>query len=93
MNICPKCGHESDRHTIRLINHRKAMYCVECRAFISTVPNRTSDDFVLYFGKYKGRNIKSMLSNREEREYLIWIHGLETTKDWQRRIINQHLHL
>jgi hypothetical protein len=56
------------------------------------MPKRREDDFVLYFGKHKGRNVKSMLSSKDERQYLLWLTTLENTKDWQKKIILQHIH-
>jgi hypothetical protein len=68
-------------------------YCIECNGYIQHMPRRSDDDFVLYFGKYKGRNVKSMLQSKDEREYLVWVYSLETTKDWQKRIISKHIHV
>ncbi len=56
------------------------------------MPKRREDDFVIYFGKYKGRNVKSMLTTKDERQYLLWLTTLENTKDWQKKIILQHIH-
>ena len=56
------------------------------------MPKRREDDFVIYFGKYKGRNIKSMMETKEEREYLLWLTTLDNIKDWQKKIILQHIH-
>ena len=56
------------------------------------MPKRKEDDFVIYFGKHKGRNIKSMLETKEEREYLLWLTTLDNIKDWQKKIIFKHIH-
>ena len=89
---CKSCGAISQNATMRQTGIHTTAYCIECNSYIKHMPKRKSDDFVLYFGKYRGRNIKSMLGAKDEREYLVWLTTLENTKDWQKKIILQHIH-
>jgi len=91
--ICKGCGTISSNAVIRQTGIHSTAYCIECGSYIQHMPRRKEDDFVLYFGKYKGRNVKSMLQSKDEREYLVWVYSLETTKDWQKKIISKHLHV
>lgn len=94
MNIeCKECGCISEPIIKENPPHRSA-YCPECGKFNKHIPNLDRDDFVLYFGKYKDRNVKSMLQNKEERSYLVWLYDKATSlKDWQRNIIKSLLHV
>lgn len=71
---CSKCGHTGIPKTEKTNIHIKAS-CFECDSFIKFLPqNSDEDDFILYFGKYKGRSVKSMVgSTTEEFQYLKWL--------------------
>jgi hypothetical protein len=71
---CSKCGHTGIPKTEKSNIHIKAS-CFECGSFIKFLPKNSDDeDFILYFGKYKGRSVKSMVgSNVEEFQYLKWL--------------------
>lgn len=73
-------------------NHISA-YCMECNGFIKHLPqSNITDDFVLYFGKYKGRNVKSMVGNTtEEFNYLIWLRDNGTNLKDNQLLILQNL--
>ena len=47
-------------------------------------------DFTLTFGKYQGRNIRSMCSI-EEANYLNWIVNRKLVPRWKQEIILAHL--
>lgn len=74
MLTCKDCGHTGIPATSKNGVHISA-YCMECGSFQKHLPqNPIADDFVLYFGKYKGRNVKSLVgSTKEEFEYLVWL--------------------
>jgi len=71
---CKKCGYTGIPKTEKSNVHIKAS-CFECLSFIKFLPqNVDEDDFILYFGKYKGRSVKSMVGNTtEEFQYLRWL--------------------
>lgn len=90
---CKKCG-LIDKPEIRVGNIHTTAYCTGCHNYIKHLPPDNRSDFELYFGKYKGRNIKSMLESKEERDYLLWLHDKATTvKQWQKILIRNLLHL
>lgn len=90
---CYKCG-LIDEPEIRINNMHKTAYCKGCGQYIKHLPPDNKTDFELYFGKYKGRTVKSMLESKEERDYLLWLHDKATTiKQWQKVIIAKLLHL
>lgn len=71
---CKKCGLFAQPKTEKANMHIKAS-CSDCDSFIKFLPqNKIESDFTLFFGKYKGRNVKSMLgSNKDEFDYLKWL--------------------
>ncbi len=71
---CKGCGHTGIPATSKNGPHISA-FCMECGGFIKHLPKPIlEDDFVLYFGKYKGRNVKSLVgSTKEEFDYLLWL--------------------
>lgn len=88
---CASCGHTGIPATAKNNIHISA-FCMECGVFIKHLPqNSDSDDFVLYFGKYKGRNVKSMVGNTTaEFQYLIWLRDNGTIlKQTQREILTR----
>lgn len=66
---CKKCGTIDEVVISEQGNHVRAD-CRACGAFIKFVPQGKPP--VLYFGKYKGREI-STLKSKEEVDYLNWV--------------------
>jgi len=90
---CKKCG-VIDAPEIRQNGPHKTAFCKSCGAYIKHLSSPDRDDFTLFFGMYKDRNIKSMLADPRERDYLVWLFDKATTiKDWQKKILQQHLKL
>jgi hypothetical protein len=88
---CKSCGHTGIPATQKNNIHISA-YCMECGCFIKHLPQDKNDgDFILYFGKYKGRNVKSMVgSTKEEFQYLCWLRDNGTNlKENQRAILKE----
>lgn len=89
---CKKCGAIGDP-IIKDNPPHKSAYCSACGSWITHVRQQPIDDFTLYFGKYKDRNVKSMTS-KEERQYLVWLYDNATSlKQNQRKILENLLHL
>lgn len=65
---CPKCGSSDYRIEPRGIH--KTAYCNQCDAYIKNLPQGVPT--TLFFGKYNGRTIASMISE-EEIGYLKWL--------------------
>lgn len=89
--VCNQCGHNGIPAT-RKNNFHISAYCMECDVFIKHLPQQKLDnDFVLYFGKYKGRNVRSLVgSTTEEFQYLQWLKNNGTNlKEFQRQILNE----
>jgi hypothetical protein len=87
---CKDCGHTGIPATSKNGIHISA-YCMECGGFIKHLPQeKIENDFILYFGKYKGRNVKSMVGNtKEEFDYLIWLRdNAKNLKESQVLILN-----
>lgn len=90
---CHRCGSE-DQPIIRDNTPHKSAYCTHCGAWITHVRQQPPDDFILFFGKFKGRNVRSMLETKEERDYLVWLYNNATSlKQNQRTIIANLLHV
>ena len=72
--ICKMCSYNGEVETIINGPHISA-YCKGCGVFLKHVPkNILNDDFVLYFGKYKDRTVKSLIEGtKEEYNYLVWL--------------------
>lgn len=66
--VCKKCGSINDYKT-QLKNNQNTAWCNVCGSFIKNIPYAEP---ALYFGKYKGRKIKS-LTTPEETQYLHWL--------------------
>lgn len=75
---CKKCGLIAEPELRQNGPHTSA-YCTCCGGFLKHVPKSDPDDFVFYIGKYKGRNVKSMTTDRDERSYLVWAYENMTT--------------
>jgi uncharacterized Zn finger protein len=90
---CLKCSSDLPP-IIKETPPHKTAYCANCGQYIKHVRQQPEDDFTLFFGKYKDRNVKSMLEVKEEREYLVWLFDKATTlKDNQRHIIKKLIHV
>ena len=90
---CKKCG-LIGKPEIRVGDVHTTAYCTCCGNYIKHLPPDNKTDFELYFGKHKGRTIKSMLQSKEDRDYLLWLHDKATTiKEWQKKVIANLLHL
>jgi len=90
---CIKCG-VIGLPEIRENGPHKTAFCGSCGAYLKHIQTPKSNDFTLYFGKYKDRNIQSMLTDPTERSYLVWLHDKATTiKQWQKDILKSLLHL
>jgi len=66
--ICPKCSSSNYRVEQRGIH--KTAFCQECDAYIKNLPQGVPT--TLFFGKYKGRTIESMME-KDEVGYLVWL--------------------
>lgn len=86
--ICKKCSSVNDYRIEQRGIHQTA-FCKVCDSYIKNLPQ--GKPALLYFGKYKEREIQSMVS-QEEVDYLKW---LVTKPDLKpnslRESIEQHL--
>jgi hypothetical protein len=67
--ICQNCGSINDYRTVMKSNQNTA-WCNGCDKFIKNIPQ--GKPATLYFGKYKGRELSSMVSD-DELKYLEWV--------------------
>ena len=87
--VCNKCGLINDYKT-QLKNNQNTAWCNGCGSFIKNIPY---SEPALYFGKFKGRKIKS-LTTPEETQYLHWL--LNSDFKLNKRlevVIKEHLNL
>lgn len=88
---CKKCG-LIDVPNMKHSEIHCTAYCKGCGSYIKHVSQRPcEDDFILHFGKYKGRSVQSMVGNTtEEFNYLIWLRDNATSlKPWQLEILKK----
>jgi uncharacterized protein (DUF3820 family) len=85
--VCKKCGC-IDYVTVQNGQHVQAN-CANCGTYIKFLPQERTKP-VLYFGKYKGREIASMRSE-EEIKYLQWFAKLDDLKSNTRQNVINHL--
>ena len=85
--ICKKCGSIDDYSTTQRGIHRTA-FCNVCGAYIKNLPQGKPP--VLFFGKYKDREIASMLSGEEIR-YLQWLTAQTFVKAKLKEDVDAHL--
>lgn len=85
--ICHNCGSVNDYHVVKKSNQETA-YCNSCELYIKNLPQ--GGEPTLYFGKYTGRTIVSMVSE-EELRYLNWLLTSPNTKNNLRSQIENHL--
>ena len=90
--ICKKCG-SVNSITVKQNGVHRSAYCLECGEYIKHITKfENMNDFTLYFGKYKGRQISTM-THRDEASYLRWaLENIKFTQS-QRIIIENHLSL
>ena len=87
--ICPQCGASEDYHTEQSGPHLKAV-CNCCNAYIKFLP-QPNETPKLFFGKYKGREIKSLV-DEEDIRYLKWLYYNATNlKAKTKQAIHDHL--
>lgn len=84
---CKKCGAMDDVVTEECGVHLKAV-CGNCGVYIKFLPQTTK--VVLYFGKYKDRDINTM-NEKDERDYLLWLAGQSFCKPKLKEQILSHL--
>lgn len=90
---CKQCGLIAPPE-VREVPPHKTAYCSGCGAYIKHLRQQPDDDFTLFFGKFKGRNVKSMTATQEERGYLLWLYEKATTlKEHERTIIKSLIHV
>ena len=90
---CKQCG-AFDEPKVKITSLHHTAYCGNCGAYIKHLPKNRADqdDMILYIGKYKGRTVSSLIS-MEEKKYLVWYkHNIKNIKDWQIKVINNHLY-
>lgn len=86
--ICPKCNAEDFYFEENNGPHKTAV-CASCGSYIKHLSK--NQDFVFYFGKYKSRNLSSMIS-KEEKSYLNWLLTTDI-KTGLKEKITKHLEL
>ena len=84
---CKKCGLVDDFTTYQQGQHIGAR-CNGCDAFIKWLPQ--NKEFIIPFGKYKGRELSSMV-NKEEKDYLMWVIEQTWCKNNLANKIEEHL--
>lgn len=85
--ICKKCGAVDCYTTTQRGKHITA-FCTSCDAYIKNLPQGKPP--VLFFGKYKDREIASLIT-AEEIRYLQWLTGQSFVKTKLREDIDAHL--
>ena len=84
---CRRCGSVDDYSTSRSGQHIKAT-CNKCGSYIQFVPQGGPP--TLFFGKYKGREISTMITV-DEINYLHWLLD-QDIKEKLREDIQNHIH-
>ena len=86
--ICQRCG-SIDDYTIQKSGPHNSAYCNGCGYYIKHI-QQNNEIKIIPFGKYKGREIKTMLSE-EEVKYLQWFVAMPDLRDNVKASINKHL--
>lgn len=84
---CKNCG-LIDEYTEFESGPHIGARCNGCGSFIKWIPQ--NKDFVIPFGKHKGRELTSMTS-KEELSYLSWVSDQDWCKDGLKNKIQEHL--
>jgi hypothetical protein len=85
--ICQKCGSVND-YTERQAGPHLSAYCNGCGNYLKHLPQ--GKPIILYFGKYKDRELSSMTSDEEVR-YLIWLSQAPGLKPKLKQAIDSHI--
>jgi hypothetical protein len=85
--ICQHCGSINDYRTIMKSNQDTA-WCNGCDKFIKNISQGKPP--TIYFGKYNGREISSMVTT-DEVNYLRWVTDQNWCKSLLKRQILSHL--
>jgi hypothetical protein len=86
--ICQNCGSVNDYYVKEAGPHKSA-YCNGCDRYIKHLPQNNPIS-VLPFGMYKGREIKTMIADREI-QWLNWILQKPDIKQNLKTAIEDHL--
>ena len=71
--------------------HYAKLSCKDCGKFLKWLPAPKDRGFVLWFGKYKDRNVIEM-KTPDETQYLHWaLNNVEKLSERQKEIISDHL--
>lgn len=81
--ICQHCGSINNYRTIMKSNQNTA-WCNDCDGFIKNISQGKPPS--LYFGKYIGREISSMITE-DEVKYLQWI----TEQSWCKSLLKRQI--
>lgn len=68
---CKSCSKDIEPIIKKRGIHTSA-FCPICDSYIKHVTQQ-SDDFIMYFGKYKGQSIKELASTKDGYNYLLWV--------------------
>lgn len=85
--ICQRCR-SVNNYTERKAGPHISAYCNGCGNYIKHLSQ--DKPLILYFGKYKGRELSSMSSDDELR-YLIWLAQAPDMKQKLKDAINLHI--
>lgn len=85
--VCQNCGSINDYRTVMKSN-QNTDWCNGCNKFIKNIPQ--GKPIVLYFGKYKGRELSSM-NDEFEIKYLKWVIDQDWCKSLLKKQIEDHL--
>jgi uncharacterized protein (DUF3820 family) len=85
---CQRCGSVNDYHVVKTELHDTA-YCNGCDAYIKHLP-KNNPIVIMPFGKYKGREISSLLSD-EELRYVTWMLHNSTANEKIKTALKNHL--
>lgn len=84
---CQNCGLVNDFNERQSGPHTSA-YCNGCGKYIKHLPK--SNNTIIYFGKYKGRELSS-LRDYDEIRYLTWLTNAGGIKEKLKQAIDAHL--
>jgi len=86
--ICQRCGNVND-YTVKKSGPHDSAYCNGCDNYIKHLP-QNNEIKIVPFGKYKGREISSMLDGEEIR-YLQWFADMPDLRENVKKAIHKHL--
>lgn len=94
---CPRCGSERLATTPMGPGspHHARTDCLDCGRFVrweaAPMDAQRAADFVLPFGKHRGRTLEQIAADEEGRRYLHWLGAQDGIKGSVRRAIECHL--